>query len=117
MPGQSGLKNKLHFVAQLSKLRLRSQLKSCATYLFSMKVIQRLGFKNLHIALELFEEFKIIESAVVLNGIVGLLFGWSLLNYGLEAAMFCHIFLHLVWYPIERNKRTTRMSFEDAQIS
>ena len=31
----------------------------------------------------------------------GMVFGWLFWQYGLMAAMLCHAFFHLVWYPIE----------------
>lgn len=36
-----------------------------------------------------------------LNMLASLIFGWLFWLHGLEAAMFAHAFLHLVWYPID----------------
>lgn len=36
-----------------------------------------------------------------LNMLASVIFGWLFWQYGLEAAMFAHAFLHLVWYPID----------------
>ena len=58
---------------------------------------------------------KIIESAIVLNAVVGLVFGWALYNFGLEAAFFSHTFLHLIWYPIEKQYGKNRMTIKEAQ--
>ena len=41
-------------------------------------------------------------AAIGLNLWVSLVFGWLFWQYGLVAAMLSHMWLHLLWYPIDR---------------
>ena len=44
----------------------------------------------------------IIVTAIVLNTLVALAFGWLFWQYGLLAAIVAHALLHAVWHPLER---------------
>ncbi|MCY3410534.1 MAG: CPBP family intramembrane metalloprotease [Candidatus Heimdallarchaeota archaeon] len=57
---------------------------------------------------------KVIESTFVLNMILGLQFGWVLYTIGLEASIFSHALVHLVWYPIERSYKSKRLDLDTA---
>ncbi|NNF27717.1 MAG: CPBP family intramembrane metalloprotease [Gemmatimonadetes bacterium] len=44
----------------------------------------------------------IVAAAVVLNGLVALVFGWLFWQYGLLAAIVAHALVHAFWHPLER---------------
>ena len=44
----------------------------------------------------------IVVTAIVLNTLAALAFGWLFWQYGLLAAIVAHALLHAVWHPLER---------------
>jgi len=51
---------------------------------------------------------SVVATAIVLNLIVAIAFGWALWRYGLLAAMMTHGLLHVLWWPIDRRHTATR---------
>ena len=46
----------------------------------------------------------IVTTAVGLNMVVAVAFGWLFWQYGLLAAIVAHALLHAVWYPFEKGE-------------
>jgi len=56
-----------------------------------------IGARQIGLARENIEVMMILAD----NAWGGIVFGWLFWKYGLVAAMLCHAFFHLAWYPIE----------------
>ncbi len=71
-----------------------------AALLWAANILSTLAFGALHISniviIGMPVDFATVSSALVLNGMIGLLFGWLYWRYGLESAMVSHFATDLV---------------------
>lgn len=71
-----------------------------AAILWAANILSTLAFGALHISniviIGMPVDFATVSSALVLNGMIGLLFGWLYWRYGLESAMASHFAADLI---------------------